>query len=78
MQHALHRESRRFHARPQLRLAVTAAVPQHLVERAVGVLVLRHQDDGAPARLQRREDIAQRPQIVLHVLHHVEADHAIE
>src|ERR1022692_5024220 len=78
VQQVLHLESRLFHARPQLRLTVAAEVPQHFVERAVSLLILRHQDDGAPAWLQRREDIAQRPQVVLHMLHHVEADHAIE
>ena len=31
-----------------------------------------------PPGFSAREDIAQRPQIVLHVLHHVEADHGVE
>ena len=51
---------------------------QYFIERAVYGLILRHQNDGAAAGFERGADVAQRAEIVLHMLHHVEANHGIE
>ena len=51
---------------------------QHLVERAEDLRPLRHQHDGPAPRGQHRPDVAQRADVIVYMLDHVEADHRVE
>src|SRR5438270_2569141 len=70
-------ESGLFHARAQLLPGIAKVVSQRFVESAIDPLIVRHQNNGATARLQHRIDVAQAQQIVFYVFEHVETNHGV-
>src|SRR5215470_17313567 len=51
---------------------------KYFIECAVNTLILRHEDDRSPTGRQCRTDVAKCEEVVLYVLHYVQADYGVE